>query len=80
MKNQDKMFMAKDMGTSEIHGPLLGCPGPRLMYRLNSHLIGPVFRLDFGTVPTMWYILFSFYYCNFGEIEKKNALFEKCEK
>jgi hypothetical protein len=35
-KNQNKTSMAITcMGLSEIHGPLLGSPGPKPMYRLN---------------------------------------------
>ena len=80
MKNQDKMFMAKDMGhfgdsraPSWLSGPQIDVPT-----ELPSHRL--CFRLDFGTVPTMWYILFSIYYCNFGEIEKKRMHYLKSVK
>lgn len=32
---------AKPWGSSEIHRPLLGSPGPEEMKRLNPNLIGP---------------------------------------
>jgi hypothetical protein len=33
-------------GPSEIHGLLLGSPGPGPMYRLNPTLIGPVYQYE----------------------------------
>jgi len=40
-RDRDRTSMAKDVGTSEIHRPLLGTLGPGPMYRLNPTLIGP---------------------------------------
>ena len=42
MKNQNKPSVAKDMAPSEIHGLLIGSPGPGPMYRLNPPLISTV--------------------------------------
>jgi hypothetical protein len=81
MKNQDKMFMAKDMGhfgdsraPSWLSGPQIDVPT-----ELPSHR--PCFSIRF------WYCSYNVVYFVFilllqfwRDRKKKNALFEKCEK
>jgi hypothetical protein len=49
------------MAKAEIHGPLLGSPGPGPMYRLNPPLIGPVrFSSKLMKITNLLYLLFLF--------------------